>query len=91
MPKEAVQITKQLLLINKTPELYRDYSDRARDATWILSELIDEEVGKILYAALRDESALEALKEQNAQPGDRFNRKVGGITGEQAGPPVQIG
>ena len=90
MPKEAVQITKKAIANQQTPVALGDYSDRPGDATWILSELIDEEVEKVLYAALRDEFALEALKEQNAQPGDLFSRKVGGITGEQAGPAVQI-
>ena len=90
MPKEAVQITKKAIANQQIPVALGDYSDRPGDATWILSELIDEEVEKVLYAALRDEFALEALKEQNAQPGDLFSRKVGGITGEQAGPAVQI-
>jgi microcystin degradation protein MlrC len=89
MPKEAVQITKKAIANQQTPVALGDYSDRPGDATWILSELIDEEVEKVLYAALRDEFALEALKSQNAQPGDLFSSKVGGITGEQAGPAVQ--
>ena len=62
MPKEAVQITKKAIANQQTPVALGDYSDRPGDATWILSELIDEEVGKVLYAALRDEFALEALK-----------------------------
>ena len=55
-----------------------------------MKNLIDQNVGGVLYAALRDENALEKLQEQNAQPGDEFDMEVGGFTGPQAGEPVRI-
>ena len=90
LPKEAVYKTKKAIAKNETPVVLGDYSDRPGDATWILKELINQKVDNILYAALRDERALEALKNQGAKPGDSFDRLVGGFTGEQAGEPIKI-
>ena len=90
MPDEAVAQTVEAINEGATPVVLGDYSDRPGDATWILKELINADVEGVLYAALRDERALEALKESGAQPGDPFDREVGGFTGEQAGSPVRI-
>jgi microcystin degradation protein MlrC len=90
MPDEAVKKTKQAISAKQVPVVLADYSDRPGDATWILKELIDKQVGSVLYATLRDEVVLEKLKEQNAKAGEPFDMKVGGFTGEQAGNPVRI-
>lgn len=90
MPDEAVSKTKEAVENNQTPVVLGDYSDRPGDATWILKELIDEDVEGILYAALTDAHALEKLKQNNAKPGDTFDMEVGGYTGDQAGKPVHI-
>lgn len=89
-PKEAVRRTQVALAAGETPVVMGDYSDRPGDATWILSELIENNISNVLYAALRDERALQALEEQGAKAGDSFDRWVGGFTGEQAGKPVRI-
>ncbi|MEL0011792.1 MAG: M81 family metallopeptidase, partial [Bacteroidota bacterium] len=89
-PKEAVRRTQVALAAGETPVVMGDYSDRPGDATWILSELIENNVSNVLYAALRDERALQALEEEGAKAGDSFDRWVGGFTGEQAGKPVRI-
>ncbi len=90
MPDEAVRRTKQAIAKGETPVALGDYSDRPGDATWILQQLIDQKVDRVLYACLRDERALEALTENNAKPGDAFDMEVGGFTGPQAGKPVRI-
>ncbi|MDH5599638.1 MAG: M81 family metallopeptidase [Cyclobacteriaceae bacterium] len=90
MPDEAVQLTLEAIENKKAPVALGDYSDRPGDATWILKELIANDVSGVLYAALRDERALEKLKNDNAQPGDAFDMEVGGFTGPQAGKPVRI-
>ena len=90
MPKEAVQLAKKAIAENKVPVVLGDYSDRPGDATWILRELIEQKVSNVLYAALRDEKALEALQKAKAKPGDDFDMKVGGFTGVSAGKPVRI-
>lgn len=90
LPREAVLQTKRAIEKGQVPVVLADYSDRPGDATWILQQLIGEDVEGVLYAALRDEHVLNKLKEENAIPGDAFDMEVGGFTGEQAGKPVPI-
>jgi len=90
MPDIAVAKTKQAIVNDQVPVVLADYSDRPGDATWILKELIEDQVNGVLYATLRDEGALEKLKQENAKPGDAFDMEVGGFTGHQAGSPVRI-
>ena len=90
MPDEAVTQTVTAIKNGAVPVVLGDYSDRPGDATWILKELIAKDVSRVMYAALRDEKALAALKAADAQPGDDFDREVGGFTGDQAGTPVRI-
>ena len=47
-------------------------------------------MSNVLYAALRDEKALDKLVEASAKPGDSFDMKVGGFTGSSAGKPIRI-
>lgn len=90
MPDEAVERTVEAIQNGAVPVVLGDYSDRPGDATWILKELINKDVAKVMYAALRDERALSTLKFANAQAGDAFDMEVGGYTGEQAGSPVRV-
>ena len=90
MPDEAVKETRWAIGNDQVPVVLADYSDRPGDATWILKELIDNQINGVLYATLRDEGVLEKLKQENAKPGDPFDMEVGGFTGEQAGRPVRI-
>ncbi len=90
MPGPAVAQTIDAIAAGATPVVLGDYSDRPGDATWILRELIEKKVSKVLYAALRDEHALAVLRASDAQPGDPFDREVGGFTGPQAGLPVRV-
>ncbi|MFB6240765.1 MAG: M81 family metallopeptidase, partial [Gemmatimonadota bacterium] len=90
MPEEAVAMARDSIEAGATPVVLADYSDRPGDATWILRELKEQDVGNVLYGALRDENVLRALAEAGAEPGDTFDREVGGFTGESAGEPVRI-
>jgi len=90
MPDEAVNEAKQAIANDEVPVVLADYSDRPGDATWILKQLINNQVGGVLYATLRDEGILEKLKQENAKAGDPFDMNVGGFTGDQAGSPVRV-
>jgi len=89
-PVEAVELTRQAIVRGDVPVALGDYSDRPGDATWILRELIEQDVERVFYAALRDEAVLRALSESGSRPGDHFDMEVGGFTGEQAGTPIRI-
>lgn len=90
MPKEAVAQAKTAIDAGRTPVVLGDYSDRPGDATWILDELIKQDVSGVLYGALTDANVLEQLEVSEAQPGDDFDMMVGGYTGDQAGGKVRI-
>jgi microcystin degradation protein MlrC len=90
MPEEAIRKTQQAIATGATPVVLGDYSDRPGDATWILQQLLDQRLSRVLYATLRDERALEALASGNVSPGDPFDMEVGGLTGPQAGNSVRI-
>jgi len=87
---EAVRETRAAIARQETPVVLADYWDRPGDGTWTLKALVDQNVSNILYCALTDEPTLNAIWEENLQPGDPFDREVGGYTGEQAGHPVRI-
>jgi microcystin degradation protein MlrC len=90
MPEDATRRTREAVEAGLVPVVLGDYSDRPGDATWILRQLIDQGVARVLYGTLRDEQALAALSAQNAVTGDTFDMEVGGFTGSQAGEPVRI-
>jgi microcystin degradation protein MlrC len=90
MPGDAVKKTVDAIEHGAVPVVLGDYADRPGDATWILQALIEQKVSKVIYAALRDERALAALKASGARPGAVFDREVGGFTGPQAGKPARI-
>ena len=90
MPDEAVRKARRAVASGQVPVVLGDYSDRPGDATWILRQLLDQGVSRVLYATLRDEHALEALAARGATPGDPFDMEVGGFTGPQAGEPVRV-
>lgn len=89
-PDEAVRRAAEAIEAGQTPVVLADYWDRPGDATWTLRALIDAGVRRILYASLTDQPALDWIWERDLQPGDVFDRDVGGYTGEQAGEPVRI-
>jgi len=74
----------------ETPVVLADYSDRSGDATFILEQIIGQGLGKVLFATLRDEQAIDALLEAGAEPGDLFDREVGGFAGPSSGEPVRV-
>ncbi|MEM7503421.1 MAG: M81 family metallopeptidase [Pseudomonadota bacterium] len=89
-PDVAGQRTASAFEAGETPVVLADYSDRTGDATFILQEIVDQQLSNVLYATLRDESAVEALVADGAEPGDLFDREVGGFAGPASGDPVRI-
>lgn len=89
-PDVAGQRTASAFEAGETPVVLADYSDRTGDATFILQQIVDQQLSNVLYATLRDESAVEALVADGAEPGDLFDREVGGFAGPASGDPVRI-
>ena len=89
-PQEAVARAKAAVEAGETPVVLGDYSDRPGDATWILRQVIDQGLGGVILATIRDERAIRRLVEGDAEPGDPFDMEIGGFTGPSGGEPVRV-
>jgi microcystin degradation protein MlrC len=87
---DGVAMAKQAVAKGETPVVLADHSDRSGYATWLLKEIVAQDLAKTLVATLADGAAIAKLKAQGAKLGDAFDMEVGGIADESAGEPVRI-
>ena len=87
---EGVTLAKQAVERGDVPVVLADHSDRSGSATWILKEIIDQDLSDVLIATVADAKVSDALKAQGVKAGDPFDREVGGLVDESAGAPVRI-
>lgn len=88
--REAVGRLKQALAAGRKPAVLADHSDRSGNATWVLREIIAQDVARTVIATLRDDRALVALARAGAKAGDAFDMEVGGYMDPSAGQPVRV-
>ena len=65
-----------------------DYSDRSGAATFLLREIVGQDLPNVLVATVMDAALLARLS--NSQPGDAFDHLVGGHVDPSAGDPVRV-
>jgi microcystin degradation protein MlrC len=87
---EGVAVAKQAVAQGARPVVLADHSDRSGHATWLLREVVRQDLGNTLIATIADARATAALKARDAKPGDPFDMPVGGLVDESAGEPVHI-
>ena len=87
---EGVTLAKQAVERGDVPVVLADHSDRSGSATWILKEIIDQDLSNVLIATVADAKVSDALKAQGVKTGDPFDMEVGGLADESAGAPVRI-
>ena len=87
---ECVRLAKEAIARGATPVVLADHSDRSGSATWLLREIIEQDLSGVLIATIADASACDALEAGGAKIGDTFDREIGGLTDESAGEPVRI-
>ena len=87
---EGVALAKQAVLRGQTPVVLADYSDRSGYATWLLREIIEQDLSNTVIATVADAAATAKLKAQGAKAGDPFDMEIGGLADESAGEPVRI-
>ncbi len=87
---EGVRLAKEAIARGATPVVLADHSDRSGSATWLLREIIEQDLSGVLIATIADASACDALEAGGAKIGDTFDREIGGLTDESAGQPVRI-
>ena len=87
---EGVTLAKQAVQSGETPVVLADHSDRSGYATWLLKEIIAQDLSNTLIATITDAAATAKLRDQGAKAGDPFDMEVGGLADESAGDPVRI-
>jgi microcystin degradation protein MlrC len=87
---EGVTLAKQAVARGEWPVVLADHSDRSGSATWILSQLIEQDLDGVLLATIADRKAVLAVKDKGLKAGDPFDMAVGGLADESAGQPVRV-
>jgi microcystin degradation protein MlrC len=89
LPDDAAATVAGAVAAGAVPVAVGDHSDRPGDATHILRAFEDAGIGRVLYGAISDPAALDALEAAGASPGDAFDREIGGFT-PSGGEPYRI-
>jgi len=87
---EGVTLARQAMARGATPVVLADHSDRSGSATWILKEIIEQDLSDVLIATIADAKAIDALEARGVKAGDAFDMEVGGLVDESAGAPVRL-
>lgn len=87
---EGVKLAKEALARGDWPVVLADHSDRSGSATWILEQVIKQDLEGVLFATIADRKAIEAVQAKGLEAGDPFDMEVGGLADESAGAPVRV-
>ena len=88
---DGVRLAKEAIERGETPVVLADHSDRSGAATWLLKEIIAQDLSGVLIATIADAKVSDALKAAGGvKAGDPFDMDVGGLADESAGQPVRI-
>jgi microcystin degradation protein MlrC len=87
---EGVALAKTAAQNGQTPVVLADHSDRSGYGTWLLRQIIAQDISNALIATIADAAVTAKLKAQNAKAGDAFDMEVGGLADESAGEPVRV-
>jgi microcystin degradation protein MlrC len=87
---DGVALAKQAVAAGETPVVLADHSDRSGYATWLLREIVAQDLSNTLIATVADADAIATLIAQGAKPGDAFDMAIGGRVDASAGEPVRI-
>jgi microcystin degradation protein MlrC len=88
--QKGVALAKRAVADGATPVVLADHSDRSGYATWLLREIVAQDLSNTLIATIADARATAKLKAMGAKAGDIFDMEVGGLADESAGEPVRI-
>jgi microcystin degradation protein MlrC len=88
--REGVKLAKEAVAKGATPVVLADHSDRSGSATWLLKEVIAQDLEGVLVATIADRKSIEAVKAKSLKAGDAFDMEVGGRADESAGAPVRV-
>ena len=87
----GVALARQAVAEGATPVVLADGSDRSGYATWLLREIVAQDLSRTLVATVADADLVARLRRAGVKPGDAFDEAVGGRVDPSAGEPVRIG
>src|SRR3989441_81397 len=87
---EGVELAKEAVARDAWPAVLADHSDRSGSATWVLQQVIAQDLADVLIATIADRTIVEAVVAKGLKAGDPFDTDVGGLADESAGQPVRI-
>src|SRR5512143_3416786 len=87
---QGVTLAKEAVARGAWPVVLADHSDRSGSATWVLQQVIAQDLADVLIATIADRTAVEAVVAKGLKAGDPFHMDVGGLADESAGQPVRI-
>ncbi|CAN5571408.1 M81 family metallopeptidase [soil metagenome] len=87
---EGVKLAKEAVARGAWPFVLADHSDRSGSATWILQQVIEQDLSDVLIATIADRKAIETVRTRGLKAGDAFDREIGGRADESAGAPVRV-
>ncbi|TIO24069.1 M81 family metallopeptidase [Mesorhizobium sp.] len=87
---DGVEAALAAVARNSTPVVIADHSDRSGAATWLLSECLEQETSKTLFATIVDPDTIDRLHASGSTPGYTFDMLIGGRVDASAGVPVRI-
>lgn len=87
---QGVTLAKQAIAEGKTPVVLADHSDRSGAATWLLDEVIKQDLSDTLIITVADKKTIDELRAKGVKAGDPFDMTVGGRLDVSAGDPVRV-
>jgi microcystin degradation protein MlrC len=87
---DGVRLAKQAVADRAAPVVLADYSDRSGSATFLLKEIIAQDLANTLVATIADQDATAKLKAAGAKAGDAFDMEIGGRVDESAGAALRV-
>lgn len=87
---EGVTLAKEAVARGDWPVVLADHSDRSGSATWILQQVIEQDLSDVMIGTIADRAAVEAVKARGLKAGDPFDMEIGGRADESAGRPVRV-
>jgi microcystin degradation protein MlrC len=85
---EGVRLAKTAMKDGKV--VLADHSDRTGAATWLLQQIVEQQLSDTLIGTVADEDAINTLRKKGVKLGDAFDMEVGGRIDVSAGKPVRI-
>src|SRR5262249_18039673 len=86
----GVKLAKEAVARGAWPVVLAGHSDRSGSATWVLQQVVAQDLADVLIARIADRSAVRAVLANGMKAGDPFDMDIGGLVDESAGQPVRM-